>query len=92
MRAWLAWLLWLGGAGCALCLAVGALLVALHLHQDDPVLPWVTWVLRAADALVLGRVIDLGRAAAEEEVVVSWGLAALGYLAVGTLTARLARV
>ncbi len=89
---WLSWWLWLAGALCALCLALGVLFVALHLHQGDPVQPAVSWVLRASDFLVLGRVLDLDGADSEEAVLVSWGLAAVGYLAAGTVAARALRV
>lgn len=95
-RSWLAAALWLVAAACALCLAAGALLVALRVHQADPPQPLVGWVLRAADGLVLGRVLDLDGADAEAtaltEVLVTWTLAAVGYLVAGTLADRVVRV
>jgi hypothetical protein len=83
--------LWLVGVGCALCLAGGSLLVALHLHQADPVPPVVTAVLRVADGLVLGRVLDLGGADAEQQTVASWALASAAYLLVASAVARMLR-
>ena len=95
-RSWLAAALWLVATACALCLAAGALLVALRVHQADPPQPVVRWMLGAADGLVLGRVLDLdgedAEATALTEVLVTWTLAAVGYLVAATLAHRGVRV
>jgi hypothetical protein len=91
-RSWLASLVWVLGALCALCLAVGALLVGLHADQRQPVPGAVTLLVRAADRLTGGRVVDLhGRNAAVKEVLLTWSLAAVGYLAAAKVADRVLR-
>ncbi len=51
MRSRIASVVWLVAVVCALFLAVGALLIALHANQDNAI---VKFVLDAADKLDLG--------------------------------------
>jgi hypothetical protein len=92
LRAGLATLAWLVGLACALCLAAGALLVALRADQDLPVPGAVSWVVRTADLLVGGRVVDLhGTDQAVREVLLTWGVAAVCYLLLAKAADRLLR-
>lgn len=91
-RSRLATLVFLVGAGCALCLAVGALLVALRADRQVPLPGTVSLLVHAADRLAGERVVDLhGRAPAVVELLVTWSLAAVGYLVAATVADRVLR-
>ena len=94
-RAALAHLVWLVCAGCAVLLAVGALLVALAANTDNAL---VNLLLRVADLLDLevfsrenGVMQFKGAGAAVKNALVNWGLAALAWLLAGRLLDRLVR-
>jgi hypothetical protein len=93
VRSRTATVVWLVAVVCALFLAVGALLVALGMSRHDGV---VSFVLDAARRLDFGRFAtfaggDAGKDAATRTALVSWGLAALGYLVVGKILDRVIR-
>jgi hypothetical protein len=92
IRSRIASLVWLASVICALCLAVGALLVALTANGHNGV---VSFVLGGADKLDLGVfsrgdgiVTFQGRDAATKDALVNWGIGAIAYLVVGKLLDR----
>ena len=94
-RARIASLVWLLAVICALFLAVGALLVALQVNQDNAV---VSVILGAADKLGLGLfsrkhgiVTFDGKDAPIKDALVNWGLGAIAYLVAGKMVDRLVR-
>jgi hypothetical protein len=88
-RSRVATLLWLVAVGCALVLAVGALLVALEVDAGTEV---AGWVVAGAGALDLGTLaVFHGAGAAVENRLTSWGLAALLYLLLGRIADWLVR-
>ena len=96
--------IWLLAVLCALVLAVGALLVALQLNRDNPI---VELVLNVANAIDFGvfkdfeadppknptkaEIKDAKQSAETKSVMVNWGLAAVIYLVVGKVLDRLIR-
>jgi len=89
VRSRIASVLWLLAVVCALFLAVGALLVAMRADQHNGA---VSFVLDGARVLDLGTFGTFtGPDAATQEVLVSWGIAALVYLLVGWLVDRVVR-
>jgi hypothetical protein len=80
---------WVVAAACALVLAVGALVTALEVDQDNAV---VSFLVDAASALAFGRYVEMtGRGAAARSALVSWSIAAVGYLVAGTVLDRIIR-
>jgi hypothetical protein len=89
VRSKLASLVWLVAVVCALFLAVGALMVALKMNQDNPI---VAFVLDGAETLDLGVLKDFsGKNAQVKEALTNWGIAAVVYLVVGRILDRLIR-
>ncbi len=94
VRVRVASIVWLVAVVCAAILAVGALLVALHANQDNPI---VKLVLQAADALdgPFGRENGIftfhGKDAATKSALVNWGIAAVVYLVIGKVLDRIIR-
>ena len=96
--------IWLIAVLCALVLAVGALLVALQLNRDNPI---VEFVLNFANAIDFGvfkdfqpdppknpskaEIADAKQSAETKSVMVNWGLAAVIYLVVGKVLDRVIR-
>lgn len=80
----------------ALLLAVGALLVALreNIHETNPV---VKFVLNLDDAIdgpfsrTDGIFTFTGKSAETKDALANWGIAAIVYLVIGRLLARLVR-
>jgi hypothetical protein len=86
---------WLVFVLCALVLAVGALLVALHANVDNPL---VEFVLDAADAVDLGVFSRengikefTGANADTKNALFNWGIGAIAYLVVGRMVDRVIR-
>ena len=95
IRARVATLVWLVAVGCALFLAVGALLVALRASPDNAL---VGFVEQTADRLDLGvfsrdhGVLTPGRDPGRvKSALVNWGLGAVAYLVGGTVLDRVIR-
>jgi hypothetical protein len=95
LGALLAYVAWWAAAACGVVLAVGALLVALGVDEQRPV---VSSVLSAADLVDLG-VLDRDRdwwgfegpKAALRTSLLNWGLAALCWLLAGRAVDQLLR-
>ena len=104
IRSLAATTIWLIAVLCALILAVGALLVALQLNRDNPI---VDFVLNMANAIDFGvfkdfqpdppknpskaEIQDAKQSAETKSVMVNWGLAAVIYLVVGKVLDRVIR-
>lgn len=95
VRVGITYALWLLCAGCALLLALGALLVSLRANPD---LAGVDAVLHAADLVdfgVLSREDGVwqvrGQGADVKNALLNWGAAALAWLVVGLVLVRLLR-
>lgn len=89
VRTRLASVVWLAAVVCALFLAVGALLVALRMNPDNPL---VAFVRDGAELLDLGSFKEFeGKNAEVKERLVDWGIAALVYLVAGKVLDRVIR-
>ncbi len=89
VRTRIASLVWLVAVVCALFLAVGALLVALEMNQDNAI---VAFVIDGANTLDLGTFKDFTDKDAEvKEALTNWGIAALIYLVIGKALDRIIR-
>lgn len=89
VRAKLASAVWLLAVVCALFLAVGALLVALRMNPDNPI---VAFVRDGAELLDMGSFKEFdGKNADVKERLVDWGIAAVIYLVVGKVLDRVIR-
>jgi hypothetical protein len=90
VRSRTATVVWVVAVVCALFLAVGALLVALGLSRDHGT---VSFVIDAAHRLDFGTFAGGGggKDAAARTALLSWGLAALGYLVAGKILDRVIR-
>lgn len=89
VRSWLASLVWLVAVVCALFLAVGALLVALRMNQDNTL---VSFVLDTARKLDFGSFKEYsGKSAATKSALTNWGIAAVIYLVAGKILDRVIR-
>jgi hypothetical protein len=89
VRSRIASVVWLVAVVCALFLAVGALMVALKMNQDNAV---VGFVIDTAERLDLGDLKEFtGKNAAVKGALTNWGIAALLYLLVGKILDRAIR-
>jgi len=89
VRSRVASLVWLVAVVCALFLAVGALLVALKMNQDNPI---ISFVLDGAKKLDFGSFKDFsGKNAHVKEALTNWGIAAVIYLVIGKVLDRIIR-
>lgn len=89
VRSRIASLVWLVAVVCALFLAVGALMVALKMNQDNAI---VAFVLDAAEKLDFGDFKEFtGKDAAVKSALTNWGIAAVIYLVVGKVLDRIIR-
>jgi len=89
IRSRIASVVWLVAVVCALFLAVGALLVALKMNQDNAI---VAFVLDVAAKLDFGSFKDFtGKSAATKEALTNWGIAAVIYLVIGKVLDRIIR-
>ena len=89
VRARIASLVWLVAVVCALFLAVGALLIALKMNQDNPI---ISFILDVANKLDFGSFKDFsGKNAQVKEALTNWGIAAVIYLVVGKVLDRVIR-
>lgn len=89
VRSRIASLIWLVAVVAALFLAVGALLIALKMNQDNAI---VSFVLDIARAIDLGVFKDFtGKNAGVKEALTNWGIAAVIYLVVGKVIDRVIR-
>ena len=89
IRSRIASVVWLVAVVCALFLAVGALLVALKMNQDNAI---VAFVLDVANKLDFGSFKDFtGKGAATKEALTNWGIAAVIYLVIGKVLDRIIR-
>lgn len=89
VRSTLASAVWLVAVVCALILAVGALLVALRMNQDNDL---VALVLDYARRLDFGSLKTFtGKDAAIKASLVDWGVAAVVYLVIGKILDRVIR-
>lgn len=89
VRSRIASLVWLVAVVCALFLAVGALMVALKMNQDNAI---VAFVLDGAEKLDLGDFKEFtGKDAAVKSALTNWGIAAVIYLVVGKVLDRIIR-
>ncbi len=89
LRVKIASVVWLVAVICALFLAVGALLVALKMNQDNSI---VSFVLDGARKLDFGefKTFD-GKDAAVKSALTNWGIAAVIYLVAGKILDRIIR-
>ena len=89
VRSKIASLVWLVAVVCALFLAVGALVVALRMNQDNPI---VGFILDGARSLDFGSFKEFtGKSAATKEALTNWGIAAIIYLVIGKVLDRVIR-
>ncbi|MGZ4427832.1 MAG: hypothetical protein ACXVXC_09755 [Nocardioidaceae bacterium] len=89
VRSRIASLVWLVAVVCALFLAVGALMVALKMNQDNAI---VSFVIDGAKKLDFGKFKEFtGKSAQVKGALVNWGIAAVIYLVVGRILDRLIR-
>ena len=89
IRSRIASVVWLVAVVCALFLAVGALMVALGMNQDNAI---VAFVLDGARKLDFGTFKDFtGKSAATKEALTNWGIAAVIYLVIGKVLDRIIR-
>ena len=89
IRSRIASIVWLVAVVCALFLAVGALMVALGMNQDNAI---VAFVLDGARKLDFGTFKDFtGKSAATKEALTNWGIAAVIYLVIGKVLDRIIR-
>ena len=89
VRSRIASVVWLVAVVCALFLAVGALMVALGMNQDNAI---VAFVLDGANKLDFGTFKDFtGKSAATKEALTNWGIAAVIYLVIGKVLDRIIR-
>ena len=89
VRSRIASVVWLVAVVCALFLAVGALLVALEMNQNNAI---VSFVLDGARKLDFGTFKDFtGKSAATKEALTNWGIAAVIYLVIGKVLDRIIR-
>ncbi len=89
VRTRVASVVWLVAVVCALFLAVGALLVALRMNEENTL---VAFVLDGANLLDLGVFKDFdGKDAAVKEALTNWGIAAVIYLVIGKILDRVIR-
>ena len=89
IRSKIASVVWLVAVVCALFLAVGALMVALKMNQDNAI---VAFVLDGAEKLDLGEFKEFtGKDAAVKGALTNWGIAAIIYLVAGKILDRLIR-
>lgn len=89
VRSRIASLVWLIAVICALFLAVGALLVALKMNQENPI---VNFVLEGAEGLDLGTFKEYeGQNAKVKGALTNWGIAAVIYLLIGKVVDRIIR-
>lgn len=96
--------IWLLAVVLALVLAVGALLVALQLNRDNPIVDFVLTMANAIDFGVFkdfeadppknpskAEIRDAKQSAETKSVMVNWGLAAVIYLVAGKVLERVIR-
>jgi uncharacterized membrane protein len=89
VRSRIASVVWLLAVLAALFLAVGALLVALTMNEQNAI---VKFVLDVAKAIDLGVFKDYsGKGAATKEALTNWGIAAVIYLVIGKVLDRIIR-
>lgn len=90
VRSRLASVVWLVAVICALFLAIGALVTALDMNLDNPILAFIN---AGAHKLDFGQFKDFGdgKNAKVESALVNWGIAAVIYLVVGKILDRLIR-
>jgi hypothetical protein len=89
LRSKIASLVWLVAVICALFLAVGALVVALKMNQENPI---VNFVLETAEGLDLGTFKKFeGQNAEVKGALTNWGIAAVIYLVIGKVVDRIIR-
>ncbi|GAB6986119.1 hypothetical protein [Nocardioides pyridinolyticus] len=95
IRTHLGQLVWIVAVGCALVLAVGALLIALDANPDNALVKLVLDVADALDLEVFSRGNGIftfdGADAATKNALANWGLAAVAYLVVGRILERVVR-
>ncbi len=89
VRTRVASVLWLAAVVCALFLAVGALMVALKMNQDNAI---VNFVLEGAHKLDFGEFKQFtGKNAEVKAALTNWGIAAVIYLVIGKILDRVIR-
>ena len=89
IRSRIASVVWLVAVVCALFLAVGALMIALGMNQDNAI---VAFVLDGARKLDFGTFKDFtGKSAATKSALTNWGIAAVIYLVIGKVLDRIIR-
>jgi hypothetical protein len=89
IRNKIASVVWLIAVVCALFLAVGALIWALKLNQDNAI---VRFVLDVAEYLDFGNFKQFaGKTGEVKEHLVDWGIAAVIYLVAGKILDRIIR-
>jgi hypothetical protein len=89
IRSRIASAVWLVAVVCALFLAVGALMVALKMNQDNSI---VGFVIDGAERLDFGNLKEFtGKNAAAKSALTNWGIAAVLYLLAGKVVDRAIR-
>ncbi len=89
VRNQVASVVWLAAVVCALFLAVGALLVALKMNQDNAIVAFVTDVANKIDFGELKQFA--GKNAEVKAALTNWGIAAVIYLLIGKVLDRAIR-
>ncbi len=88
-RTKVASLVWLVAVICALFLAVGALMVALNMNQDNSIVAFVTDVAHKLDFGDFKKFH--GKNADVKAALTNWGIAAVIYLVIGKVLDRIIR-
>jgi hypothetical protein len=89
VRSRIASLVWLVAVVCALFLAVGALMVALKMNQENAI---VAFVIDGANKLDFGEFKEFtGKNANAKSALTNWGIAAVIYLLAGKILDRVIR-
>ena len=89
LRDRIATVVWLVAVVCALFLAVGALLVAVGMNQQNAIVSFITDGARTLD---FGTFKEFtGKGAGTKSALTNWGIAAIIYLVVGKVLDRIIR-
>ena len=89
VRTQVASLVWLAAVVCALFLAVGALMVALNMNQDNAIVSFITDVAHRID---FGEFKKFhGKDAEVKAALTNWDIAAVIYLVIGKVLDRIIR-
>lgn len=91
VRSKVASLVWLVALLCAVVLALAAILLALDANPDNGIVSVVNDLAHKIDGPFWDMFTFNGKNAASKQVLVNWGIGALGYLVVGRVLERIIR-